>query len=108
MSTLAIVETFSELPDPRRRAGCRHEYAVCLALFTLAISAGCGGFLVIGDGLKAYRSPLIALFYLGSRSMGLRPMVRFVGRYWAWIIKRMEFATQISSKSNLKAAKPSL
>ena len=62
MSTLAIVEAFSELPDPRRGAGCRHEYAVCLALFTLAISAGCGGFLAIGDWLKAYRSPLIALF----------------------------------------------
>ena len=53
MSTLAIVEAFSELPDPRRGAGCRHQYAVCLALFTLAISAGCGGFLAIGDGLKA-------------------------------------------------------
>ena len=62
MSTLAIVEAFSELPDPRRGAGCRHEYAVCLALFTLAISAGCGGFLAIGDWLEAYRSPLIELF----------------------------------------------
>jgi hypothetical protein len=62
MSTLAIVEAFSELPDPRRGAGCRHEYAVCLALFTLAISAGCGGFLAIGDWLKAYRTPLIELF----------------------------------------------
>ncbi|MEG4985962.1 ISAs1 family transposase [Microcoleus sp. BR0-C5] len=62
MSSLAIVEAFSELPDPRRGAGCRHEYAVCLALFTLAISAGCGGFLAIGDWLKAYREPLIALF----------------------------------------------
>ncbi|MBE9188757.1 transposase family protein [Microcoleus sp. LEGE 07076] len=57
MSSLAIVEAFSELPDPRRGAGCRHEYAVCLALFTLAISAGCGGFLAIGDWLKAYREP---------------------------------------------------
>lgn len=62
MSTLAIVEAFSELPDPRRGAGCRHEYAVCLALFTLAISAGCRGFLSMGDWLKAYRAPLIELF----------------------------------------------
>lgn len=62
MSTLAIVEAFSELPDPRRGAGCRHQYAVCLALFTLAISAGCRGFLAMGDWLKAYRTPLIELF----------------------------------------------
>jgi DDE_Tnp_1-associated len=62
MSTLAIVEAFSELPDPRRGAGCRHKYDVCLALFTLAISAGCRGFLAIGDWLKAYREPLIELF----------------------------------------------
>ena len=62
MSRLAIVDAFSDLPDPRRGAGCRHEYAVCLALFTLAISAGCRGFLSIGDWLKAYREPLIELF----------------------------------------------
>jgi DDE_Tnp_1-associated len=31
-------------------------------LFTLAITAGCGGFLAIGDWLKVYREPLIALF----------------------------------------------
>lgn len=62
MSRLAIVEAFSELPDPRRGAGCRHTYAVCLALFTLSISAGCRGFLAMGDWLKAYRAPLVELF----------------------------------------------
>jgi len=69
MSTLAIVEVFSHLPDPRRGAGSRHQYAVCLALFTLAISAGCGGFIAMGDWLEAYRESLILLF--GSPKHGL-------------------------------------
>ena len=62
MTALAIVEAFSELPDPRRGAGLRHKYDVCLALFTLAISAGCRGFISIGNWLRAYRDPLNALF----------------------------------------------
>ena len=37
MSTLAIVEAFSDLPDARRGAGRRHQQALCLALFTLAV-----------------------------------------------------------------------
>lgn len=69
MSTLAIVEVFAHLPDPRRGAGSRHQYAVCLALFTLAISAGCGGFLAMGDWLGAYRDSLVVLF--GSPKHGL-------------------------------------
>ena len=40
MSTLAIVEAFQELPDLRRGAGRRHDQALCLALFTLSVSAG--------------------------------------------------------------------
>jgi DDE_Tnp_1-associated len=62
MSTLAIVEAFSGLPDLRRTAGRRHDQALCLALFTLAISAGCRGFLAIQDWLRAYRGELLALF----------------------------------------------
>ena len=69
MSTLAIVEVFTHLPDPRRGAGSRHQYAVCLALFTLAISAGCGGFLAMGDWLAEYREALVLLF--GSPKHGL-------------------------------------
>ncbi|MDV3351967.1 hypothetical protein QGP82_25005 [Leptothoe sp. LEGE 181152] len=46
MSALAIVEAFQELPDPRRGAGRRHHQALCIALFTLAVSTGCRGFLV--------------------------------------------------------------
>ena len=49
ISTLAIVEAFQELPDARCGAGRRHEQALCLALFTLAVSAGCRGFLAISD-----------------------------------------------------------
>ncbi|NJN23314.1 MAG: transposase family protein [Acaryochloridaceae cyanobacterium RL_2_7] len=47
MPPLAIMEAFQELPDLRRGAGRRHSQALCLALFTLAVSAGCRGFLAI-------------------------------------------------------------
>jgi DDE_Tnp_1-associated len=63
MNTLAIVEAFRDLPDIRRSAGRRHEHALCLALFTLAISAGCRGFLSISDWLSSYRDELVSLFH---------------------------------------------
>lgn len=62
MTQLAIVEAFAGLPDPRRSSGKRHEQALCLALFTLAVAAGNRGFLAIGDWLQAYQEELIALF----------------------------------------------
>ena len=62
MSSLAIVAAFSGLPDSRRDAGRRHDQALCIALFTLAICAGCRGFLSISDWLKGYRSELLELF----------------------------------------------
>ena len=62
MSTLAIVEAFQDLPDPRRGAGQRHKQSLCLALFTLSVSAGCRGFIAISDWLKNYRDELLALF----------------------------------------------
>ena len=40
----------------------RHPMALCLALFTLAVTAGNRGFLAIGDWLACYRCDLIALF----------------------------------------------
>ena len=49
MPQLAIVEAFADLPDTRRTAGQRHQQALCLALFTLAVVAGNRGFLAIGD-----------------------------------------------------------
>ena len=62
MSELAIVEAFKGLPDARRAEGRRHDQAVGIALFTLAVSAGCQGFLSIGDWLKSYQSELLELF----------------------------------------------
>jgi hypothetical protein len=62
MSSIAIVEAFRHLPDPRRGAGRRHDQALCLALFTLAISAGCRGFISISDWLDSYQEALLALF----------------------------------------------
>ena len=62
MSTLAIIEAFQELPDLRRGAGRRHSQALCLSLFTLAVSAGCRGFLAISDWLDSYRDDLLKLF----------------------------------------------
>ena len=62
MSNLAIVEAFSGLPDSRRGEGRRHNQALCLAMFTLAISAGCRGFLAISDWLTSYNSELLELF----------------------------------------------
>jgi hypothetical protein len=62
MPEAAIVEAFTELPDCRRSSGQRHTQALCLALFTLAITAGNKGFLAIGDWLKAYKDELVVLF----------------------------------------------
>jgi hypothetical protein len=62
MSNLAIVEAFNGLPDCRRGAGRRHDQGLCLALFTLAITAGCRGFLSIRDWLKSYQGELLELF----------------------------------------------
>ncbi len=59
---LAIVCAFSALPDLRRGAGKRHDQVLCLALFTLAISAGCKGFIAISDWLVSYRDELLELF----------------------------------------------
>jgi hypothetical protein len=57
-----IVAAFSEIADRRSNLGKRHQIALCLALFTLAIAAGNQGFLAIGDWLKSYQSELIELF----------------------------------------------
>jgi len=62
MTEIAIVEAFKELPDARQAEGKRHEQALCLALFTLAVAAGNRGFLAMGDWLKSYRSELIEIF----------------------------------------------
>ena len=62
MSEIEIVKAFTGLKDTRRRAGQRHSFPLCLALFTLAIAAGNKGFLAIGDWIFSYREQLIDLF----------------------------------------------
>ena len=42
---IEILEAFVDLPDVRRAAGKRHHMALCLALFTLAVTAGNLGFI---------------------------------------------------------------
>lgn len=59
---IEILSAFAEIPDRRRAGGKRHQIALCLALFTLAITAGNRGFLAIGDWLKNYQTELIELF----------------------------------------------
>jgi len=51
MGDIALVEAFKDLPDLRRKEGRRHQQALCLGLFTLAVTAGNQGFLGIGDWL---------------------------------------------------------
>ena len=62
MTQVAILEAFSELKDPRRRAGQRHTLPLCLALFTLAVVAGNKGFLSLGDWITSYQEQLIDMF----------------------------------------------
>lgn len=62
LERIEILEAFAELPDIRRSSGKRHQMALCLALFTLAVTAGNRGFLAIGDWLNSYRPELLELF----------------------------------------------
>jgi hypothetical protein len=78
MSEIAILEAFTDLPDPRRTAGQRHQKALCLALFTLAIVAGNRGLLAIGDWLKAYKEELIELFRLQKNRLPSYSTIRRV------------------------------
>ena len=59
---IEILEAFADLPDVRQASGKRHHMALCLALFTLAVTAGNRGFLSIGDWLRCYQRDLIDLF----------------------------------------------
>lgn len=93
MSQLAIVEAFTALPDARRTAGQRHSQALCLALFTLSVTAGNRGFLAIGDWLKAYQSDLIELFAppkdrLPSYSTIRRTLLRLAEREYSGCLSR--------------------
>lgn len=93
MPQLAIVEAFADLCDTRRTAGQRHQQALCLALFTLAVAAGNRGFLAIGDWLKAYHDELVALFHppkdrLPSYSTIRRALLRLDYREYSACLSR--------------------
>lgn len=59
---IELLEAFADIPDARNASGKRHQVPLCLALFTLAVTAGNRGFLAIGDWLKSYKTELIELF----------------------------------------------
>jgi DDE_Tnp_1-associated len=93
MPELAIVEAFAALCDTRRTAGQRHQQALCLALFTLAVAAGNRGFLAIGDWLRAYHDELVALFHppkdrLPSYSTIRRALLRLDYREYSACLSR--------------------
>jgi hypothetical protein len=93
MPQLAIVEAFADLCDTRRTAGQRHQQALCLALFTLAVAAGNRGFLAIGDWLRAYHDDLVGLFHppkdrLPSYSTIRRTLLRVDYRVYSACLSR--------------------
>ena len=93
MPQLTIVEAFADLCDTRRTAGQRHQQALCLALFTLAVAAGNRGFLAIGDWLRAYHDELVALLQppkdrLPSYSTLRRALLRVDYREYAACLSR--------------------
>ncbi|WP_121971713.1 ISAs1 family transposase [Leptolyngbya sp. BC1307] len=75
---IEILAAFSEIPDTRHSLGKRHDIALCLALFTLAIAAGNQGFLAIGDWLKSYQAELIELFNPPKRRLPSYSTIRRV------------------------------
>jgi hypothetical protein len=62
MTQLAIVEAFSDLIDTRCGTGSRHQQALCLAMFTVAVAAGNKGFLAIGDWRGSAQSRISKTF----------------------------------------------
>ncbi|MGA8046063.1 MAG: ISAs1 family transposase [Dermatophilaceae bacterium] len=75
---IEILEAFADLPDVRRASGKRHHMALCLALFTLAVTAGNRGFISIGDWLKCYQHDLIDLFNPPKRRLPSYSTIRRV------------------------------
>ena len=62
MKELEILNAFAGLADPRGSNGKQHEQTLCIAIFTLAVVAGCRGINAMGDWVKAYHDDLVALF----------------------------------------------
>ena len=78
LEELEIIAVFSEIADPRNNSGKRHQIALCLALFTLAIATGNQGFLAIGDWLESYEETLIELFNPPKRRLPSYSTIRRV------------------------------
>lgn len=78
MQQAAIIEAFTDVPDPRSRAGQRHSVSLCLALFTLAIAAGNKGFLAIGNWIEVYQSELIELLNVEPKRLPSYSTIRRV------------------------------
>jgi hypothetical protein len=62
MKELAILKVFEGLSDPRSSHGKQHEQTLCIAVFTLAVIAGCRGLNAMGDWRKACHRDLVELF----------------------------------------------
>jgi hypothetical protein len=58
----SIVEYFSEVPDPRRRAGQRHEQTFVLLVTLMSIMSGYIGYRAIGDFIKRNKEALLEHF----------------------------------------------
>lgn len=66
MPEIAILEAFAGMPERRRKQGTRHSLQLCLALFTLAVSAGNQGFLKVD--YKDYAARM-------TRFFGINPLL---------------------------------
>jgi len=58
----SIVAYLNELPDPRRRAGQRHEQTFILLLVLMSTMSGYHGYRSIGDFIKRNEGELLACF----------------------------------------------
>ena len=94
-----IVVAFSEIADLRSNLGKRHQIALCLALFTLAIAAGNQGFLAIGDWLDSYRSDLIELLKPAKQRM---PSYRTISR----VLLRLDYPAYSAALARFFEAEP--
>ena len=75
---IEILDAFADLPDVRQASGKRHQMALCLALFTLAVTAGNRGFISIGDWLRCYQNELIDRFKPPKRRLPSYSTIRRV------------------------------
>ena len=61
-SVKSIVEYFDEVPDPRRRAGKRHEQTFVLLITLMSTMSGYMGYRAIGDFIRRNKAALLEHF----------------------------------------------